>query len=194
MESKDRGSTASMIVSSVCNEHKNSDLRADHPDILRAFNERFDVLDSRVEAASEARVKVLTEHLRHAVYKDHLYMDACEDCQSGLTALLASPTSPAEPGTPRIMRGPADEHPYSPHHLLHEEMPSCAGSLPERMHCQPEPGAASGEADTDVEMTTGQLAEQFTRLTQAGVLVPCEEEPEHAVFVLDGTASGEAGA
>lgn len=40
-----RGGTSSMIVSAVCNEHRNSDLRADNPDILRALNERFEALE-----------------------------------------------------------------------------------------------------------------------------------------------------
>lgn len=39
-----------MIVASVCNEHRNSDLRADDKDILRAFNERFEELESEGEA------------------------------------------------------------------------------------------------------------------------------------------------
>lgn len=42
-----RGGTASMIISSVCNEHKNSDLRANDPAIMRAFNERFEFLESQ---------------------------------------------------------------------------------------------------------------------------------------------------
>ncbi len=42
-----RGGTASMIVSSVCREHRNSDLRADDPDIMRAFNEHFKELEAQ---------------------------------------------------------------------------------------------------------------------------------------------------
>lgn len=47
IEKKDRGGTASMIVASVCNELRNSDLRADDVDILSAFNDRFDDMDAR---------------------------------------------------------------------------------------------------------------------------------------------------
>lgn len=49
-----RGGTASMIISSVCNKHRNSDLRADNPDILRALNERFEVLEAQRDELLEA--------------------------------------------------------------------------------------------------------------------------------------------
>lgn len=53
-----RGGTPSMIVASVCNEHCNSDLRADNPDILRAFNERFKALELQRDELLEALKRI----------------------------------------------------------------------------------------------------------------------------------------
>lgn len=58
---RDRGGTASMIVSSVCNEAKNSDLWASDPRIMRAFNDRFDELEASLAAVERERDEARTE-------------------------------------------------------------------------------------------------------------------------------------
>lgn len=54
-----------MIFSSVCNERRNSDLRANDPDIMRAINERFTVLETERDEAVK-RIAAL-EHALHLV-------------------------------------------------------------------------------------------------------------------------------
>jgi len=42
--------TADQIIRAICNEYRNSDLRADDPDIRRRLNERFAVLEAALRA------------------------------------------------------------------------------------------------------------------------------------------------
>ena len=57
-----RGGTASMIVASVCNEHRNSDLLASDAGILCAFNEELDA--ARAQGRGEGLEEKLQERKR----------------------------------------------------------------------------------------------------------------------------------
>lgn len=53
-----RGGTASMIVSSVCNEHRNSDLLASDGRVLRAFNDHLKEIRDEFEDIRRAALKL----------------------------------------------------------------------------------------------------------------------------------------
>jgi hypothetical protein len=70
-----RGGTATMILRAVCNERKNSDLRADDADILRAFNEHFAELEEQHEEVRKTALKLAEYALAAKTKNTPEYMD-----------------------------------------------------------------------------------------------------------------------
>lgn len=88
---KERGGTASMIICAVSHEARNSDLRADYPPILRAFNERFELLEAALRQA-EAFIADELECRKHSFMPDFTVEESgyIDSAQAALNAVRAA--------------------------------------------------------------------------------------------------------